>query len=456
MLFQSQFYILVFLPIVTICYYAVAGSERARHGVLIASSLIFYAWWDARFIPLLLGQIGSTWVLATWHERTRSPALLRIGILLNLASLATFKYVDFIISLIEAAVGFQLPRANVVLPIGISFFSFQLISYLVDRLRGDAPIYPFRVFALFVLVFPHLIAGPIVRHNELIPQLLMNPLRDGVYQRLSTGFIVFAMGLAKKVLLADRLAPIVDPLFKKAPLQMLSLGEAWSAALGFSLQLFLDFSAYTEMAIGTALMFGLLLPENFRRPYLSSDIREFWRRWHISLSKFIRDYLYIPLGGSRSGPLRYVFATGIAMSLCGLWHGASWTYVVWGLWHGGGLILHRSWQRVGYPLPKMVGWLMTMIFVLIGWVLFRSNNFAAAWSILSSLAGGNGYSGVLQGGMTLAVSTVVSLFMPSAHEIKDRFALPYPALAVGAAALVVFCLLEVGKGAPSNFIYFQF
>jgi len=456
MLFQSQFYVAVFLPIVMGCYYAAAHSERARHWVLIASSLFFYTWWDARFLPLLLGQIGATWFLTTYHRCSSSLVPLRIGILLNLASLATFKYLDFIIDLIEAAIGFQLPRANFVLPLGISFFSFQLISYLIDRMRGDAPIYPLRVFALFVLVFPHLVAGPIVRHNELIPQLVLNPLREGVYRRLSTGFIIFTVGLAKKVLLADRLAPVVDPLFKKAHLQMLSLGEAWSAGLGFSLQLFLDFSAYTEMAIGTALMFGLLLPENFVRPYLSSDIREFWRRWHISLSTLIRDYLYIPLGGSRNGPLRYVLATIVTMSLCGLWHGAGWTFVAWGVWHGSGLVLHRGWQRVGYPLSKMAGWLVTMVFVLVGWVLFRSNNFATAWAILSSLTGSNGYSGALQGGTTLVIAAVVSFFMPSAHEIKDRFALPYPALAVGAAALVVFCLLEVGKGAPSNFIYFQF
>ena len=456
MLFQSQFYVLVFLPLVTMCYYAVANSERARHLVLIAASLVFYSWWDARFLPLLLGQIGSTWVLALWHERTGSPLVLRIGILLNLTSLATFKYLDFLVSLIQSASGLQLPRANVVLPIGISFFSFQLISYLVDRIRGEAPIYPLRVFALFVIVFPHLIAGPIVRHNELIPQLLLNPLREGIYQRLSAGFIVFTVGLVKKVLLADRLAAIVDPLFKKAQIHMLSFGEAWSAALGFSFQLLLDFSAYTEMAVGTALMFGLLLPENFVRPYLSSDIREFWRRWHISLSKFIRDYLYIPLGGNRHGPLRYGCATVIAMSMCGLWHGAGWTYVAWGVWHGSGLILHRGWQCVGHPLPKIIGWFVTMAFVIIGWVLFRSSDFGIAGAILSSLIGGNGYTGVLQGGLTLALSALVSLLMPSAHEMKDRFLLPYPVLAVGAAVLVVFCLLEVGKGAPINFIYFKF
>ena len=196
------------------------------------------------------------------------------------------------------------------LPIGISFFSFQLISYLVDRMRGDAPIYPFRPFALFVLLFPHLIAGPIVRHNELVPQFAEDPLREGLWQRIGTGLILFTLGLAKKVLLADKLATDRGSAVRAgARTRALSFGESWTAALAFSFQLFLDFSAYTEMAIGIALMFGLLLPENFRRPYIATDLRDFWRRWHISLSKFLRDYLYIPLGGSRAGPTRYVLAT---------------------------------------------------------------------------------------------------------------------------------------------------
>jgi alginate O-acetyltransferase complex protein AlgI len=456
MLFQSQFYVLVFLPMAVACYYAAANSERLRHWVLIVASLFFYSWWDARFIPLLLGQISVTWLLAVLHERSGSRVALEIGIILNLASLATFKYLDFIISSLETVSGIQLPRANIVLPIGISFFSFQLISYLVDRMRGDAPIYPPRTFALFVLVYPHLIAGPIVRHNELVPQFSLSPLRQGLYERLGAGVTIFTLGFAKKVLLADKLSEFVDPLFKGANEQVLSFGEAWSAALGFSLQLFLDFSAYTEMAIGTALLFGLLLPENFRRPYLSTDIREFWRRWHISLSRFIRDYLYIPLGGSRQGPLRYFFATIVTMSLCGLWHGAGWTYVGWGLWHGVGLAVCRGWQFLGRPIPKVAGWFLTMAFLLVGWVLFRASSFGTAWSILSSLIGVNGYGGVLQERKILMVATLVSLFVPSAHEIKDRFLLPYPALAVGVALLAAFCVLEVGKGAPLSFIYFQF
>jgi len=456
MLFQSQFYLLVFLPILVAIYYATAQSPTLRQWVLIAGSLVFYAWWDVRFLLLPVVQIAVTWLLALVHERSNRKAFLVVGVILNLASLGTFKYLDFVVSSVEAATGLALPRAHIILPIGISFFSFQLISYLVDRMRNQAPIYQFRPFALFVLLFPHLIAGPIVRHNELIPQFALDPRREGFGERFGTGLVIFTVGFAKKVLLADRIAEFVDPLFTQAASRPLDFGEAWSAALGFSFQLFLDFSAYTEMAIGTALLFGFLLPENFRRPYLSTDIRDFWRRWHISLSNFLRDYLYIPFGGSRHGPLRYVVATLATMGLCGLWHGAGWPFVVWGLWHGFGLVVCRGWQQLGRPLPAVAGWAITMLFVLVGWVMFRSSGFSTAGSILASLAGAGGTGGALQEGKLLVAAALVSALVPSAYELKYRILRPWPSLALGAAVLAVFCVLEVGRGAPVNFIYFQF
>ncbi len=378
------------------------------------------------------------------------------GVILNLAALATFKYLDFLLATAGAVIGAALPRADLVLPIGISFFSFQLISYLVDRMRGDAPIYPFRPFALFVLLFPHLIAGPIVRHNELVPQFAEDPRRDGLWARMSLGVVLFTIGLAKKVLLADRLAEIADPLFMQATGQLLNFGQAWSATLAFTFQLFCDFSAYTEMAIGIALLFGLLLPENFRRPYASRSVREFWGRWHISLSNFIRDYLYIPLGGSRAGVVRYVVATMTAMGICGLWHGAGWTYVAWGLWHGAGLVACRGWQSLKRPLPGSIGWAMTMGFVMAGWVLFRAADFHSAASILYALIGGAGVGGAIQDPGLIVVGGLVSVLVPSAYEIKNMRPLPWPAIAVGAAVLAGFCVLEVGNGPPLNFIYFQF
>ncbi len=456
MLFQSQFYVLLFLPTAASLYYVVAGSTRARQWVLIGASLVFYGWWDVRFVVLPVSQIVATWLLALAHERGGSRAPLIVGVALNLFSLATFKYLDFLLGSISAATRITIPAAHIILPIGISFFSFQLISYLVDRMRGQAPIYPFRCFALFVLLYPHLIAGPIVRHNELIPQFALDPRREGLWQRIGIGLVIFTVGFTKKVLLADKLGAVVDPLFAAANLHMLNLGEAWTAVLGFSFQLFLDFSAYTEMAIGSALIFGLLLPENFRRPYLATDIRDFWRRWHISLSNFLRDYLYIPLGGSRHGTVRYVWATMVTMGLCGLWHGAGWTFVAWGLWHGLGLAVCHGWQHFGRPMPKLVGWAITMLFVLVGWVAFRAASFGIANSILMSLTGAGGVGGALQPVTLLIASALASALIPSAHEIKNGLSNPHPVLAAAGAVLAVYCLLEVGQGAPVSFIYFQF
>jgi len=239
MLFQSQFYVLVFLPVAAALYYSVASSAGVRQWVLIGLSLIFYGWWDARFVALPVLQIAATWLLASLHERTQSRAPLIIGVTLNLLSLGTFKYLDFLLVSAETATGLLLPRAHIILPIGISFFSFQLISYLVDRMRGHAPIYPFRSFALFVLLYPHLIAGPIVRHNELVPQFAADPRGDGLWARIGIGLVIFTVGFAKKVLIADQLATVTDPLFSQAATRVLDFGEAWTAALGFSFQLFL-------------------------------------------------------------------------------------------------------------------------------------------------------------------------------------------------------------------------
>ena len=456
MLFQSQFYVLVFLPAVAALYYAVAGSTVTRQWLLIGASLVFYAWWDVRFVALPVAQITATWLLALAHEKSRSRLPLVAGIALNLLSLGTCKYLDFFLASFETATGVALPRAHLILPIGISFFTFQLISYLADRMRGEAPIYPFRPFALFVLFYPHLIAGPIVRHNELIAQFALDPRREGMWRRIGLGLLIFTIGFAKKVLLADRLGEVADPLFAAAQTHALNLGEAWSGTLAFSFQLFLDFSAYTEMAIGSALIFGLILPENFRRPYLAADIRDFWRRWHITLSRFLRDYLYIPLGGSRNGSRRYLVATFVTMGLCGLWHGAGWTFVAWGLWHGLGLAVCHGWQRFGRPMPALVGWAVTMLFVFAGWVLFRAASFGVAGSILLSLVDAHGAGGAVQDIGLLAIAALASALIPSAHEISDGVKRPRPVLAAAGALLAIYCLLAVGKGAPVNFIYFQF
>jgi alginate O-acetyltransferase complex protein AlgI len=458
-LFQSQIFVLAFLPLTVLCYYAAAGSSTRREWALIGASLVFYGWWDVRFVPLLVGQIGATWLLALLGARTKSAWPLFAGIALNLSSLGTFKYLNFILASFAAVSARQPNHLDIVLPIGISFFTFQLISYLIDRKRGDAPIYPLRRFALFVLFFPHLVAGPIVRHNELIPQFDNDPTRDGFDERIGMGLILFTVGFAKKVLLADRLATVVSPLFAQAASGLpLSFAAGWSAVLGFSMQIFLDFSGYTDMAIGVAMLFGLVLPENFRRPYLATDIREFWRRWHMSLSRFLRDYLYIPLGGSREGTVRFVTATFVTMILCGLWHGAGWTFVVWGLWHGFGLVLCRGWKAASIPLPPVIGWAITTLFVLAGWVVFRAPDFSTATSVFGSLAGLEGFGGALERPDILIEALPACLLIPSSHEIMELLKRKGPrlGLTVAMAILAAYCVLEVGKGAPAEFIYFRF
>jgi alginate O-acetyltransferase complex protein AlgI len=459
MLFQSQIFVLAFLPLAVLTYYLGAHSRSWRESSLIVASLIFYGWWDVRFIPLLLGQIAATWVLANLHERMKSNWPLIAGIAINLGSLGTFKYLNFVLTVVMTEFGGPQDRLNIVLPVGISFFTFQLISYLIDRMRDDAPIYPFRRFALFVLFFPHLIAGPIFRHNELIPQFDNDPLRPGCDQRVGMGLILFSIGFAKKVLLADRLAEVVNPIFASvASGATLSFGHSWTAMLGFSLQIFLDFSAYTDMAIGIAMLFGLVLPENFRRPYLATNIRDFWRRWHISLSRFLRDYLYIPLGGSRNGAARFVVATMVTMALCGLWHGAGWMFIAWGLWHGIGLVICRGWQSLSVPLPAPIGWALTMTFVVIGWALFRAPDLSTFISISSSLVGVGGLGGSLERADILLEALLACLLIPSSYEILEMLKVrrPRPIIIVPIAMLAAYCVLEVGKGAPAEFIYFRF
>jgi len=444
------------MPLVLVGFWLLAGHRTARQWLLVAASIVFYGWWDIRFLPLLIGHAVFTWIFAAWFHRSNRNWIVWLAVALNLTSLATFKYLAFLVDNLETLTGIAMPRNEIILPIGISFFTFQLISYLVDLKRGNAGLYPFRPFFLFATFFPQLIAGPIVRHNQIIAQFSLDPFRDGLQRRIAAGLALFTLGFAKKVLLADKLAEKVDPVFLKAQESMLTFGEAWTGTLGFSFQLFLDFSAYSEMAIGLGLLFGLQLPENFNRPYLATSLRDFWRRWHITLSLFLRDYLYIPLGGSRHGVAVYIAATVATMGLCGLWHGAGWTFVIWGLMHGAGLIVCRAWQSNGPALPAAAGWMLTMGFVMAGWVIFRSPDFSTAGNMMASALGLNGLTGQLDGQMTLFLAALVSLVVPSAHAIVERTLVPSRLVAGAAALLLAVCILEVGNEPAANFIYFQF
>ena len=457
MYFQSQIFLLAFLPVTVAMWYGVTRAPL-REWCLLGLSLFFYAWWDPRFLPLLLVQCGLSWLTAeTFLRFGRRPRwLLGLAIAANLCVLGFFKYWVFLATNLYAAFGLRLPEYAIILPIGISFFTFEIVSYLVDLGWRGAPHYSLRRFGLFVAFFPRLIAGPIVRHNEIIPQLDAEPWREGVAERFGQGATLLVIGLTKKVFLADLLAPIADATFGAAGTGVPPLGLAWSGALAFAFQLFLDFSAYSEMAIGIALMLGLHLPPNFEAPYQALDLRDFWRRWHMTLSRYLRDYVYIPLGGNRHGPVAFGLATMLTMGLCGLWHGAGWTYVAWGLLHGVGLLVCRAWQGLGRPLPAPIAWTLTFLFVLAGWVLFRASSFGMAQHMLAGMMGGGSFSVLLEKPLLLAIAAAVSILGPTSLQVVNARLVPRPAFGVLIGLLAAAIVLETGKGQPVTFIYFQF
>ncbi len=457
MLFHSQEFVLLFLPVAVGIFYALGRHQAAREWWLIAASLFFYGWWDVRFVPLLVGQTAMTWLLVELAIRKDWRWLLYITIVANLAVLGLFKYFDFGANILEQVTGREFAKASLILPIGISFYTFELISYLVDRLRGTAPRYNIRVFGLFIVLFPHLIAGPIMRHNEIIPQFSYDPFRTGLYERIGRGLVLFLIGFVEKFFIADRLAVVADPIFADAALAVPTASQAGAGALAFSLQIFFDFVAYSNMAMGIGLMCGLMLPVNFNVPYRAQDLRDFWRRWHITLSRWLRDYVYIPLGGSREGVPVYIWATLVTMGLCGLWHGAGWTFVLWGLGHGLGLLICRFWQAYGRPLPSIVAWTITIGFVVLLFVLFRSPDLTTAGHMFAGLTGQAGL-GALWSVSTLvpiAFAGAIALFKVPTYEFAMRLRPSLPA-ALAVALLAVICVLEVGEGAPLSFIYFQF
>jgi len=458
MLFSSDIFILVFLPATLGLYYALADRRNARIGLLIVASLVYYGYWDVRFVPLLVGLALANWLLAWLFAAGYGRYWLDLGIALNLGALGLFKYANFFLDNVMALAGHGAPHLDIILPLGISFFVFQKISYLLDLRRGDKHLYALSDYCLFVFFFPQLIAGPIVRHNEIIPQFDQDPRRPEMWENLARGAVLFVVGLMKKVAIADTLAPNVDMLFGKATVGTpLNFAEGWAAALTFALQIYFDFSGYSDMAIGLASMFGFRLPFNFDAPYRAASIREFWRRWHITLSRFLRDYLYIPLGGNRRGSSRQALNVIITMLLGGLWHGAAWTFVAWGGLHGVALAVNGAWTRSGRRLPWLAGWMITSLFVLVGWVLFRAADFGTAWHILQSMAGLHGFGKVkLENHLVFYIGLAVALFGSTSQEaILNRLEPRFWAVGATATALV-WALLAIGGRIQHDFIYFQF
>src|SRR3954467_8051783 len=395
MLFSSYAFLFQFLPAVTLSY-AIARRVSPRCGIwaLAFASLIFYGAWKPVYLLVLLASIGGNfWLGLRMEDASRRRRIGTLGVVLNLALLAYFKYTDFIFDSLGALTGTPLPFVNVVLPLGISFFTFQQIAYLVDVMRGAKVERDLVSYTLFVSFFPHLIAGPLVHHAEMIPQFKRaRTSRSAVLA--ARGLAMFAAGLFKKVVIADNLAQFVTPVFAHLDAGGgVSTQWAWLSTLAYTFQIYFDFSGCSDMALGRALMFGIRLPVNFRSPYKATSIIEFWRRWHITLSRFLRDYLYIPLGGNRLGGQRRYANLMVTMLLGGLWHGAGWNFCIWGGLHGLYLCVNHLWRgwhgepkRAGL-IAKAAGWIITFFAVVIAWVFFRAKTAAGAWQMVGSLFG---------------------------------------------------------------------
>lgn len=503
MLFNSYLFILIFLPVTLLLFHGLrlAGRIRGALFVLTVMSLLFYGWWNPVYLLLLVPLTLANFIIARriLPQDGRCPpfakSLLIIGIAGNLSVLGYFKYANFFVDNLNTLFGNDLHLARTILPLGISFFTFQKIAFLVDVYQGKVERLNLLDFSLFVSFFPQLIAGPIVHHSEVMSQFR----RIGAAARdwAAPGLTLFALGLAKKVLLADTAALYATPTFDAAAAgQPLDSIMAWSAALAYTAQLYFDFSGYSDMAIGAALLFGIRLPVNFASPYQSASIIEFWCRWHITLSRFLRDYLYIPLGGSHKGQVRRYLNLFSVMFLGGLWHGAGWTFVVWGGLHGLYLVINHAWQAARTKLlperalPGALGrrlaQILTFLAVVVGWVFFRSADLSTAATLLRAMIGLNGSlrSGgpAVDGAALLTVSLLFAIawFAPNSQALigytGPGYAYTHPGTrveeasseseggyrewrpslrwAVAAGVLLAVCLMSMTR--VSEFLYFQF
>ena len=409
MLFNSYEFIFLFLPITFTVFRLLARQgQNVPVAWLASASLFFYAWWAPGYLVLLLASILINFAAGSFLGRLSGTSrghwrkcLLTIAIAFNLGLLGYYKYTTFFLSSLNSVFQTHWSLGEIILPLGISFFTFTQITYLVDVYRGVVKEYRLIHYLLFVTYFPHLIAGPILHHGEMMPQFARPSTYRIDYGNLAMGITLFICGLFKKTVFADGIAPYARAVFDAAAAgQTPALLESWCGALAYTLQLYFDFSGYCDMAIGISCLFGVRLPANFFSPYKSVNIIEFWRRWHMTLSRFLRDYLYIPLGGNRRGPSRRYINLLLTMLLGGLWHGANWTFVAWGALHGFYLVINHAWrsfrEMLGHDLSRssgvgrLVSSLLTFLAVVVGWIFFRADSLASAFTLLKGMLGIHG------------------------------------------------------------------
>ncbi len=476
MVFSSLTFVCLFLPVVAVLYLVLP--RAASNALLVAASLVFYGWGEPAAL-LLIGlsvmvnfRLGLLLEAADGHRRRR---LVTAAVTLNLLVLIVFKYAGFFVENVNAVIGltstYHLPAPRISLPLGISFFTFHLISYLVDVFRGTVPAQrSLAAFALYIVNFPQLIAGPIIRYRQIAGQL---ESRRVTFDDVDAGVARFTAGLAKKLLVANPVGAIADQVFA-IPAGQLSMGTAWLGVVGYTLQIYFDFSGYSDMAIGLARMFGFRFPENFAYPYAATSMQDFWRRWHISLSSWFRDYVYIPLGGSRDSPWATVRNLWIVFLLTGAWHGASWSFIVWGMWHGLFLSIERfdRFHRIATISPSWVRRAYVLLVVMLGWVFFRAPTLGAAVEMLRCML-----AGTTESAHALPTATYLSLPMLGLIVAAGCLAFPVwprlrasiepgdggagaPGIGLARAALVgaamVLALATMAVEQHNPFIYFRF
>ena len=466
MLFSSVPFLFYFLPIVLILYFL--APKRAKNSVLLLSSLVFYGWGEPRYLPVMLGSILQGYVFGRLIERFRNTRRARLflvlSVLLSLGTLAYFKYADFMIANLNALTGLSVPLLRLTLPVGISFYTFQILSYIVDVYRGSVPAQRnFIDLAAYIAMFPQLIAGPIVRYSDIAVQL---KTREHSIADAAAGARRFILGLAKKILLANLLGELVSGFRASADLSILYY---WLGAIAFTLQIYYDFSGYSDMAIGLGRIFGFRFPENFRYPYLSGSITEFWRRWHISLGSWFRDYLYIPLGGNRKGSARQLLNILLVWLATGLWHGAAWNFVLWGLLYAVLLTAEKLFLLRGLQKLRVLNHIYVLLFVTLGFVLFDASGVQDAVLSIRAMFGGGGLPLVSAESLYALRSCAVLLLLavlgatPLVKNLcaaaqrgrigKSLLAVLEP---VGLTALLAACTAFLVDGSFNPFLYFRF
>ncbi|MGR6837156.1 MBOAT family O-acyltransferase [Syntrophomonas erecta] len=484
MLFNSYEYIFAFLPLMLIGYFFInwLGRTTAARVWLVAGSLFFYSWWNIAYLPLIVISILINYRLGSWLGKDQNLPVSRkniliTGLVFNIGLLGYFKYADFFINNVNFLFSTHIKPLGLLLPLAISFFTFQQIAYLVDAYRQETREYNLLNYALFVSFFPQLIAGPIVHHREMMGQF-NDPDRKTVNTRnIAAGIFLFFIGLAKKVLIADTFAIWATYGFDTAT--YLTLLEGWIVSLSYTFQLYFDFSGYTDMAIGAALMFNIRLPINFSSPYKALSIQDFWRRWHMTLGRFLRNYIYIPLGGNRQGPARTYRNLMLTFLIGGLWHGAGWTFVFWGFLHGVALVINRAWQKLNLKMNHILAWFITFNFVNVAWVFFRATTWEDAIKVLRAMLGLSGVKlpeslayklsglasyGVTFGGFSMeeylpqalpmvVVFMAVVLIFRNTMQMKDRFR-PGWLSALVISILGIASIVSLTR--VSEFLYFNF